>query len=76
MPDLTNSLLLTAIPFFLSGFGWIVVKVVQHDAWLVAIRLSLERVEVKLDKALMEKVLNNKTLVEKVLIDKVLRNEP
>ena len=49
---MTDALLMAGIPLGLSGIGWVVVKVIQHDAWLVDMKAAMVRIEDKLDRLL------------------------
>lgn len=51
--DFANGLLIAAIPVSLSGLGWVLMKVIQHDAWLSGMRTAISRIEDKLDKVLL-----------------------
>ena len=51
---IANSLLMAGIPLGLSGVGWMIIKVVQHDAWLTDMKATMVRIEAKLDKLILE----------------------
>jgi len=52
MNQFVDGMLMAAIPIGLSGFGWLVIKVIQHDAWLSTMKAAVERIENKLDRLL------------------------
>ena len=47
-----EGLALFAVTTIVSGLGWTVHKVIQHEAVLEFIKASLERVESKLDRVI------------------------
>ena len=47
-----DAVIYASLPVILSGGGWIVAKVVQHDTWLKDMRTAIARIEDKLDSLL------------------------
>ena len=46
---MTEIILLTVLPLVASGVAWAIYKIISHEQWLTETRISLARVETKLD---------------------------